>query len=305
LNMIRKILKWIGIVLGSLIGLLLLAFAVLYIIGTIKWNRLHGKYEVPVETITIPADQASIARGQHIATIRMCGHCHVETLSGQSETVPGLITLSVPNLTSGKGGVGNINTDEDWVRAIRHGVGHDGRGLVLMPAKVFYYLSDDDLGALIAYLKSLPPVDNEMPPTDLGPLGRVMLTLGQLPPEIVPNVTVMDHSAHRPVAPAPGVTAEYGEYLAITCALCHGSNFNGQTISGGGKVYVALNLTRGGEMVGWSEEQFIATMRTGVTPGGRQLIDFMPWKFFGQMTDDELKAVWMYLQSLPALPQGK
>jgi len=174
-----------------------------------------------------------------------------------------------------------------------------------MPSRVFYYLSDEDLGALIAYLKSLPPVDNEMPPTDLGPLGRVMLPLGQLPDALIPNVTVIDHYAPRPVTLEPEVTVEYGEYLANTCTLCHGPNLNGQTLREGPTVYVALNLTRGGEMVGWSEEQFITTMRTGVTPGGKQLIDFMPWKFFGQMTDDELKAVWMYLQSLPPLPQGK
>ena len=303
--MIRKILKWIGIVLGSLIGLLVLAFAVLYIIGTVKWNRLHGKYDVPVETVIIPTDQASIVRGEHIATIRMCRHCHIDNLSGQTAGAPILITLSVPNLTSGAGGVGDTNTDADWVRAIRHGVGHDGGGLVLMPSRIWYYLSDEDLGALIAYLKSLPPVDKEMPPTDLGPLGRVMLTLGQLPPEIVPNVTVIDHAGPRPVAPSPGVTVEYGKYLTSTCTLCHGSNLNGQTVREGGNVYVALNLTRGGEVGFWSEEQFIATMRSGMTPNGHQLKDFMPWKYFGQMTDDELKAVWLYLQSLPALPQGK
>ena len=303
--MIRKILKWIGIVLGSLIGLLVLALVVLYVIGTVKWNRLHGTYEVPVETISIPTDQASIARGEHIATIRICKDCHTETLSGQTESVPGLVTLSAPNLTSGAGGVGATNTDEDWVRAIRHGVGHDGRGLVLMPSAVWYYLSDEDLANLIAYLKSLPPVDNELLSTDLGPIGRVMLALGQLPPEIIPNVTVIDHYAPRPVAPAPGVSVEYGEYLAHICATCHTANFNGQTIRGGGKVYVALNLTPGGEMVGWSEADFITTMRTGITPGGKQLIDFMPWKYVGQMTDDELKAVWVYLQSLPALPQGE
>src|SRR5574341_2495932 len=174
--MIRKILKWIGIVLGSLIGLLVLAFAVLYIIGTVKWNKLHGEYEVPVETITIPTDQASITRGEHIATIHMCQHCHMDNFSGQTESVPGLVTLSVPNLTPGMGGVGATNIDIDWVRAIRHGVGHDGRGLVLMPSQIWYYLSDEDLADLIAYLKSLPPVDNKLPPTDLGPLGRVMLT---------------------------------------------------------------------------------------------------------------------------------
>jgi cytochrome c553 len=302
---IRKIIKWIGIMLGSLVGLLVLALITLYIIGTVKWNRLHGKYDVPVETITIPTDQASIARGEHIATIRMCGHCHMDNFSGQTARVPGLVTLSVPNLTSGEGGVGANNTDLDWVRAIRHGVGHDARGLVLMPSRVWYYLNDEDLGALIAYLKTLPPVDNELPPTDLGPLGRVMLTLGKLPPEIVPNVTVINHDAPRPMAPEPGVTVEYGEYLARPCALCHGSDFNGQTIREGGNVYIALNLTRGGEVGFWSEQQFIETMRTGVTPGGHPLKDFMPWKYFGQMTDEELKAVWLYLRSLPALPQGK
>jgi hypothetical protein len=110
---IRKILKWIGIMLGSLVGLLVLAFITLYIIGTVKWNRLHGKYDVPVETITIPTDQASIARGKHIATIRMCGHCHMDNLSGQTARVPGLVTLSVPNLTSGVGGVGP--TTQTWI----------------------------------------------------------------------------------------------------------------------------------------------------------------------------------------------
>jgi cytochrome c553 len=303
--MIRKILKWVGIVLGSLIGLLVLAFIVLYVIGSAKWNKLHGKYDVLVETMPIPIDQASIARGEHVATIRMCGHCHLDDLSGQAAGAPIMVTLSVPNLTSGAGGVGATNSDEDWVRAIRHGVGQDGRGLVLMPSSIWYQLSDDDLGALIAYLKNLPLVDKELPKTDLGPVGRVMLTLGQLPPEIMPNVLVIDHEGPRPIAPEPDVSVAYGKYLASTCALCHGENLNGQTVREGPNVYVALNLTRGGEMNGWSEEDFIATMRSGTTPGGKQLKDFMPWKYFGQMTDDELKAVWMYLQSLPALEQGE
>jgi mono/diheme cytochrome c family protein len=302
--MIRKILKWIGIGLGSLIGLLVLAFTVLYVIGTLKWNRLHGKYDVLVETITVPTDQASIVRGKHVATIHICQECHTENFSGQSESVPGLITMTFPNLTPGVGGIGATNTDEDWVKAIRHGVGYDGRGLSLMPSATWYYLSDEDLGALIAYLKSLPPVDNEMPSTDLGPLGRVMLALGKLPPEIIPNVTVIDHSGPRPVAPKPGVTVAYGKYLAHTCVLCHGANFNGQMITTDAE-YLAPNLTPGGELHYWSEEDFMITLRTGVTPGGKHLKSAMPWKYFGQMTDDELKAVWLYLQSLPLLEQGK
>ena len=176
-----------------------------------------------------------------------------------------------------------------------------------MPSRISYYLSDDDLADLIAYLKSLPPVDNEPPKAGLGPLGRVMMTLGQLPSELTePDAAAIDHDAPRPLAPEPGVTVEYGMYLARTCMLCHGSELNGRIISEGGpKKYVALNLTRGGEMKGWSEEDFMTALRTGVTPSGHHIIEVMPWKYFGQMTDDELKAVWKYLQTLPALPQGK
>jgi cytochrome c553 len=304
--MLRKIFKWIGIVLGSLIGLLLLVLIALYVIGTVKWNRIRGRvYDVPTETITIPTDPTSIARGEHIATIRICGYCHTETLSGQSDGVHGLVTFAFPNLTPGLGGIGDTNTDEDWVRAIRHGVGHDGRGLILMPSRILYELSDEDLVDLIAYLKSLPPVDNELPSTKLGPLGRVMMALGQLPADATtPAVTVIDHYGRRPIMPEPGVTVEYGKYLALSCTLCHGTNLNGQLIRTDAE-YLAPNLTPGGELHYWSEEGFMRTLQTGVTPSGHQLKDAMPWKYFGQMTDDELKAVWMYLQSLPALPQGK
>ena len=297
----KKILILIGKIVGIVFGVFVLAFVALYIIGTVKWNKLHGKYDVPVETITIPTDEASIARGEHIATLHLCRICHTEALSGQAVSVPGLLTFGIPNLTSGVGGVGATNADEDWVRAIRHGVGHDDRGLVMMPVRTFYYLSDEDLGALIAYLKSLPPVDNELPSLDLGPLGRVMLGLGEVPFS-GPDVIVIDHDSPRPVAPQPGITKEYGQYLTYVCTQCHGENFNGQTMEREGLV---PNLTPGGEVAFWSEEQFMATLRTGVTPSGHKLNEYMPWKYFGQMTDDELRAVWMYLQSLPALEQGR
>jgi len=106
-------------------------------------------------------------------------------------------------------------------------------------------------------------------------------------------------------APEPGVTVAYGQYLAHTYTVCHGDNLNGRIIREAGSTYLALNLTPGGELGSWSEGAFIASLRTGVTPSGRQLIDVMPWKYYGQMTDDELRALWLYLRSLPALPQGQ
>lgn len=99
-----------------------------------------------------------------------------------------------------------------------------------------------------------------------------------------------------------GVTAEYGEYLvnAHGCKSCHSENLAGGQPAEPGAPF-ALNLTPGGELAGWSEADFFTTLRTGVVPTGRILSDSMPWVGFGKMTDDETTAVWMYLQSLPAL----
>jgi mono/diheme cytochrome c family protein len=297
--MLKKVLKWIGIILGSLLGLLVVAFVVLYFVGGAKVNK---KYEVPVETISIPSDADSLQRGEHLATIYICTRCHTEKLSGElSFDVPGMVSIPTPNLTAGAGGVGGSNTDEDWVRAIRHGVGHDGRALFIMPSNTFHYLSAEDLGALIAYLKSLPPVDNELPARRIEPLGRLMMAVGMFPPLAVDRI---DHTSPPPAAPEPGETVAYGEYLSHTCAECHGANLNGAPFGPPGQEVPTPNLTPGGEMASWSEEVFFKTMRTGVTPSGRQLNGEMPWMYFGQMSDAELRAVWLYLQSLPVLEQG-
>ena len=85
-----------------------------------------------------------------------------------------LTTLAASNLTSGLGGKGREYTDIDFVRAIRHGIGKDRKSLVIMPSQYFNKFSDEDVGAIVAYLKSLPPVDNEDAHTSLGPLGRII-----------------------------------------------------------------------------------------------------------------------------------
>jgi mono/diheme cytochrome c family protein len=108
---------------------------------------------------------------------------------------------------------------------------------------------------------------------------------------------VIDHAGPRPAAPEPGVTVEYGQYLANVCRACHGDNMAGEPGAGAGQ-----NLTLAGNLAGWSEADFIQTLRTGVTPEGRQLdSEMMPWDLVGQMNDDELKAIWRYLQSLPPI----
>ena len=100
----RKVLKWIGIILGALVGLLLLADAAVYSISSIRFNRTH---DVQIEAVEIPTDEASIEYGKHVAAIRSCMACHGDGLAGQIEFEdPTVGRIANANLTSGEGGLG-------------------------------------------------------------------------------------------------------------------------------------------------------------------------------------------------------
>ncbi|MGE5138203.1 MAG: hypothetical protein ACM3JD_01965, partial [Rudaea sp.] len=171
----KKALKWIGIVLGVLVILIFLIFAGLYFAAGMRLDRT---YNISVETVNIPNDPAAIAQGQHWVSI-YCTECHGDNLAGAVVFEdPSIGQVAASNLTPGKGGIGKEYTDADWVRAIRHGVGPDGKALLVMPSADFYNLSDQDLGVITAALKTLPPVDKEIPEPYLTPLGQVLLTLG-------------------------------------------------------------------------------------------------------------------------------
>ena len=295
----KKAFKWIGIVLGSLVGLILVAALTLFLMGNARINKT---YDFPPSNLTIPTDAASIARGQHIAET-LCEGCHSPDLSGINNWFAGgpLGTIDSANLTSGQGGVGQAYTDEDFVRAIRHGIDSKGKPTFMTAVVSTAYLSDEDLAAVIAYVKSVPPVDHITHGKQFTPLAKILFAAGMLPSF---PAEVVSHETHV-TAPAPGVTAEYGSYLVDThdCRICHGQTMNGNKFPDPTKNIITPNLTNGGELNAWTEADFINTLRTGMTPSGHQLSENMPWKDFGNMTDDELKAIWMYLQSLPKLPQ--
>jgi mono/diheme cytochrome c family protein len=294
----RIILKWLGILLGGLVGLVAVALAVVYIASN---ARINTTYDVEA-VVQVPTDAAALTAGEHLAVTRGCTDCHLENLGGGVfADDPMLGTLYASNLTSGAGGVGAY-TDEDWVRAIRHGIGPDDKPLLWMPSHEFYVLSDEDLGALIGYLKTVPAMDNELPDHTLRPVGRALFLAGQLP--LLP-AELIDHNAPRPTAPLAGVTTEYGEYLAAGCIGCHGPGYSGGPIPGGPPDWLpAANLTPGGDLVNWTEAEFIAAFRTGIKPNGQPFDVNMPYKAVGQMTDDELKAVFLFLNSLPAKETG-
>jgi cytochrome c5 len=299
----KTLLKWIGIVLGVLVGLIVVAAVAVFAISSSKMNR---KYNVTVDNVPIPTDADSLARGKHLVeAVGGCQGCHGEDFSGMPIlNDPAVAVIYSANLTSGQGGVGATFTDADFVRAIRHGVTPDGRGLLIMPSDDYHNFDDADLGAIIAYIKTVPPVDHVIPAPAPGPVGRVLFTLGALPESAASRI---DHNNPPPAAPAPGVNADYGNYLAsIACKGCHGPGLSGGPIPGGDpNSPPARNLTPSGELAGWSEADFVNTLRTGVTPSGEQLPgEFMPWPELGRMTDDELGAVWAYLQSVPARDAG-
>jgi mono/diheme cytochrome c family protein len=298
----RRVLKWIGVIVGALIGLILLVAAGFYTKSRLEFSH---RYSVQVESVQIPTDTASLERGKHLATI-LCTECHAADLGGTPDFFEGgpIGSAAAPNLTAGTGGLGSDLTNEDFVRVLRHGVKPDGTSVFIMPAHDFYYMKDTDLGALIAYLRTIPAVDRQTPEPHvrITPIGGVMYGLGAFGNLL--RASEINQTARPPAASEPGVTPGYGKYLVDIngCRDCHGAQLAGGK-PGDPSSPLAPNLTPGGELRAWSEAQFISTLRTGVTPSGTLLPPrFMPWKFKGQMTDDELKAVWAYLSSLPSLP---
>jgi cytochrome c553 len=274
----------------------LLVIAGLGIVG-LSEMKLRKVHAIPPESITVPDDSASIERGRHLATaISKCTECHGEDLGGQVMEMGPLGAFTASNLTSGQGGVGPRN-DAEWVRGIRHGVRPDGRALVFMPSMVFAALNQEDLGAIVAYVKSMPPVDHVLPATHLGPIGRLLIVLK---PERMLPVEGIDHSAPVPTVLPPALTPEYGKYLTVTggCTYCHGDNLKGGIQEGPPGTPPSADLTSSGPTAKWSESDFASALRTGQRPDGTSINPFMPWRSARLMTDEEIQAVWAYLRKL-------
>ena len=214
--------------------------------------------------------------------------------------------LVAPNLTSGPGGVGALLTPALIERAIRHGVYHDGRAIRIMPIRSYQHMSDEDVRAVVAYITHLPPADNALAPSQLMFLPRALLVAGVMP---LLGAEHLD-SVAPPASVSTAPTEEYGHYLATLagCTDCHGPGLSGGRITGGNPSWPpAANLTLSGNLGKWSEAQFVSTLRTGRRPDGIPLkapMSAAP-ETFGQLTDDEMHAIWLYLRSMPPREYGK
>lgn len=297
----KAFLKWTGVTLGAVI---VFAAVTLVVVWVQAGSHLRRTYAIGPESITIPSDARSLARGAHLAVITGCTGCHGEDLGGQAVIEdPPFATVWATNLTAGEGGVGRTTDAAGFARAIRHGVGADGTSLWIMPSPSYNHLSDEDVGAIIAHLRSVPAVDRTIPARRLGPVGRYLVATSQAPGFLV--AAEIDHEAERPAMPAPGVTTAYGEYLARLCIGCHGADFAGSTRPGRSGSPAARNLTPAGNLADWTVRDFITAMRTGVTRSGYAMDpDYMPWPSIGKATDRELEAIFRYLRELPPVPSG-
>lgn len=299
----KPVIKWSGIVLGVVFGLLIAGTLILYGLGQV---RLDKTYSVFVEAVTIPVDEFSMKEGKRVFQYRGCEACHGEQLQGLVYLDnPAIGQVITPNLTTGLGGVALQRTDEDLIRSIKHGLNQDGTGLLFMPSTEFYYMSDEDLGRVLAYIRSIPPADNNPAPSQLSFTGFIVMNITQditfLAAEIIP------HDKIPPPAPKPGISPNYGEYLSISCMVCHGPTLSGGEIPGFPPEWPAApNLTsgKGSRLPTWGEDGFIQILRHGEKHGRRVNPAYMPWTSYRHMTEDELRAVYIYLMSLPPMSFG-
>ena len=296
----KRVLKWVGITLGGLIALCLVAAGTVY---ALSGRKLSATHDAPAEReLAIPSDSASIARGAHLVNALPCGQCHGTDFGGKIFADAGPFALMIgPNLTRGRGGRTPPLTDVEWERAIRHGLRRDGTALVVMPSEVFNHIADEDMAPMIAYLKQLPPVDRELQPTTLRIVGRLVLGAGQFKTaaDLSPRTA---HVATVDRTPGP----DYGRYLVSMtgCQGCHGPSFSGGPGFGPESPPVS-NITPTG--IGhYTEEDFKTALRTGQRPrNGGTLSEEMPWKYYGKLTDEELHSIFLFLKTVPPKQHGE
>jgi mono/diheme cytochrome c family protein len=291
---VKKPVKVLIFSLGILLLIISATVASIYIASNARIGR---SFIVTAGHIPVFKSPADLAEGERLYVSRGCGDCHGVDAGGKTFIDdPSIGRITGSNLTSGKGGVGSARSNEDFARALRHGVGQNSRALVFMPSTDFTTMTDEDAGKLISFLRTMPAVDREAPQTRIGLLARLLFLTGQMP--LLVSAEKIDHNAKPQAKLSPAVTVEYGKYVAATCTGCHRDNLQGGPIQGAPPEWPPAQNITGKALAKWNETQFITSLRTGKRPDG-SLIKFpMPWQSLGKLTDTEMKALWKYLATL-------
>jgi mono/diheme cytochrome c family protein len=293
---VRKLARWILVAVAVLVvGGGALFFGAAWM-GARKLERVVDIRVVPVAFAT---DAASLKNGKYLFESRGCGECHGPDGAGRViiDDRNGLFVRS-PNITRGEGSPTASYTEGDWVRAIRHGVAPNGHALFVMPSEDYNRMTDADFAALVAYVRSLPPVKGESAELRVPMIVKALYGAGL----VKDSAEKIDHRK-PPAAPvAVGATVQHGAYVAAMCAGCHRANFEGGPIAGAPPDWPpAANLTAGGAFARYdTAEKFISMMRTGKRPDGTEVSKVMPFMSLRNFNDTDLHAMYLYFRSLPA-----
>jgi mono/diheme cytochrome c family protein len=277
-----KLLRWTGYFVGALILLVLIAAAAVWMIAGQKLSA-HGTLKPEHLAVPTAAQLADAPRQLHVLR---CVDCHDAGLRGRLFfDEPYVARVYAPNLTA----VAATASDQQLARAIRQGIGADGRALAIMPSETFSRLDDGEVAALIAAIRALPKVGAPTPERKVGFLGRVGLLTGEF--HTTPDA-VIEYAAKLPL----DLGAQYarGRHMAASnCAECHGPALSGGEVEPG---LNAPDLTIAGA---YDATAFKTLMRTGVPAGGRKLkiMGDVARDDFSYMTDAEIDDLYAYLQA--------
>jgi len=266
-------------------------------------DKDYGIAPLDIHAVT---DPAVIARGKHIAeTFGGCLGCHGDDLGGKpGEDIGPLGEVPAPNLTRGQGGVADRYSDGELARLLRHGVRSSGKSLRFMPAQDTSWLPDDDVQAVISFVRSAPPVDRTIAETRIGLLGKILDRLDAIPLDVARRI---DHAEPRPKTLPAQPTAEYGAKLARACIGCHGQHFSGGPIPGApSELPIPANLTpHETGLAALSEADWNRILDTGIKRSGVPINSFMPIDALRAMNAAERGALYSFLRALPPRPFGE
>lgn len=296
--------KWVKRGALALGGLALLAAAAVFAGVQLADHRMARKVAVDVQPVALPGDAAALERGKYLFSSRGCVDCHGANGGGRVFVDNGDdLRIKGPNITAGAGGVVAAYQPADWVRTIRHGVAPGGRPLMIMPSEDYNRLTDADLGALVAYVRSLPPAQGSGAEVKLPLPARVLYGFGA----IDDAAAKIDHALPPAAAVGEGVNAQHGAYVANMCLGCHGPQLAGGRIPGSPPDWpAAANLTPVADSAlnrYPTAEAFMAMLKTGKRPDGTD-IQVMPFGSLRELNETDARALYLYLKTLPPRPQG-
>ena len=265
-------------------------------------QKMNRRIEILVSPLSLRSDAASLDRGRYLFGSRGCADCHGADGGGRSFIDDGHgLHVAGPNISPGAGNVVSAYRANDWERTLRHGVKPDGRPLMIMPAEDYNRLTDDDIVAIVAYVKSLPPVAGRGAVIELPLPVRALYGYGL----IKDAAAKIDHRL-PPAEPVPeGVTIEHGRYVANMCVGCHGPKLAGGRIPGAPPDWPAAADLRPGSqsvLVRYPEAESLMHMfKSGRRPDGSK-VQVMPFEALGALNETDARALHLYLKNLA--PQG-